>query len=77
VDVTSIGSLTDPTSGSMLKSTMISDGIIDANEGQALRCNVPTHVEVARQEDHDYEPASVLLERIRVAREGSGTNKVK
>jgi type I restriction enzyme S subunit len=32
---------------------------------------VPTEVELARQEGRDYEPASVLLERIRAAREAA------
>jgi len=38
---------------------------------------VPTEAELARQENRDYEPASVLLERIRVARAANGTNTTK
>jgi len=36
---------------------------------------VPTEAELARQEGRDYEPASVLLDRIRAAREASGNEK--
>jgi type I restriction enzyme S subunit len=37
---------------------------------------VPTEVELSRQEGRDYEPASVLLERIRVARgDAAGESK--
>ena len=36
---------------------------------------VPTEAELARRENRDYEPASVLLKRIRVARATEEANK--
>src|SRR5438105_14497516 len=36
---------------------------------------VPTEAELARQEGRDYEPASVLLERIRAGRNGENANE--
>jgi type I restriction enzyme S subunit len=38
---------------------------------------VPTEAELARREGRDYEPASVLLERIRAERERQGTDQPK
>jgi type I restriction enzyme, S subunit len=54
------------------------ENLIQAILSRAFRGElVPTEAELARQEGRDYEPASVLLERIRAHRNGAGTSPTR
>lgn len=54
--------------------TVRADKLTQAILARAFRGElVPTEAELARREGRDYEPASVLLERIRTEREGPGS----
>jgi hypothetical protein len=55
-----------------MRSVYSSPASLPASERSAPRTRVPTEAELARAEGRDYEPASALLERIRMEREAAG-----
>ncbi len=58
--------------------TARSDKLTPAILAKAFRGElVPTEAELARREGRDYEPAAVLLERIRVERASAGIAKTR
>ena len=64
------GMLADTIEGRVQVGTQRADKLTQATLAKAFRGElVPTEAELARQEARDYEPASVLLERIRAERE--------
>ncbi len=72
--IQSLFALTDTIEKRVAQATVRVEKTTQAILAKAFRGElVPTEAELARQEGRDYEPASVLLERIRAERADSGS----